>query len=254
VLHVRRFGAGVDIVALHGFSLTGEQFSPVADRLDRLVIAPDLPGHGSSRAHLTDVDSVTAAIDVLLDEVGKPTPLMGYSQGGRMALLTAIGDHSNVSDLILISSNPGIRDAAERASRIERDHVLADRIRDLGVEAFIDSWTTAGITSLNHLDDAYRLWDSSVRSENSAEGLASALQGYGQGAQPSVWDEIADLTMPVLLIVGNQDERYRTINDEMADLIPGAELAVVDGAGHNPLADEPDVTCEAISSFLDRHR
>jgi len=254
VLHIRRFGAGTDIVALHGFSLTGEQFSPIAASLDRRVIAPDLPGHGLSRTHPTDVDSVTAAIDVLLEGFGKPTPLMGYSQGGRMALLTAIGDHSNVSDLILVSSNPGIDDSAERELRMERDHVLADRIRDIGVEAFIDSWTAAGITSLDHLDEAYRVWDSGVRSENSAEGLASALHGYGQGAQPSVWDEIGNLTMPVLLIVGGLDENYMSINDEMADLIPGAELAVIEGARHNPLADKPDVTCQAISRFLDRQR
>jgi 2-succinyl-6-hydroxy-2,4-cyclohexadiene-1-carboxylate synthase len=254
VVHIRRFGTGANIVALHGFSLTGEQFSPVADSLDRHVIAPDLPGHGSSRSHPADVDSVTAAIDVLLDELGRPTPLMGYSQGGRMALLTAIGDHSNVSSLVLISSSPGIRDVAERESRIERDHVLADRIRDIGVEAFIDSWTSAGTTTLAHLDEAYRVWDSGVRSENSADGLASALRGYGQGAQPSAWDELGNLTMPVLLIVGSLDERYRSINDEMADLIPGAELVVIDGARHNPLADEPVATCEAISRFLDRHR
>jgi len=58
--------------------------------------------------------------------------------------------------------------------------------------------------------------------------------------------------MPVLLIVGGLDENYRSINHEMADLIPGAELAVIEGARHNPLADKPDVTCQAISRFLDR--
>lgn len=254
MLHIRRFGTGANIVALHGFSLTGEQFSPVADSLGRHVIAPDLPGHGSSRSHPSDVDSVTAAIDILLDELGRPTPLMGYSQGGRMALLTAIGDHSNISALVLISSNPGIRNASERESRIEHDHVLADRIRDIGVEAFIDSWTSTGITTLDHLDEAYRVWDRRVRSGNSAEGLASALRGYGQGAQPSAWDELGNLAMPVLLIIGSLDERYRPINDEMADLIPGAELVVIDGARHNPLVDEPAATCKAISRFLDRHR
>jgi 2-succinyl-6-hydroxy-2,4-cyclohexadiene-1-carboxylate synthase len=171
-----------------------------------------------------------------------------------MALLTAIGDHTNVSSLVLISANPGIRDMGERGARIERDHVLADRIRDIGVGAFIDSWTSVGITTLTHLDEAYRVWDSSIRAENSADGLASALRGYGQGAQPSAWDELGNLTMPVLLIVGSLDERYRSINDEMADLIPGAEMVVIDGARHNPLADEPDVTCESISRFLDRHR
>lgn len=237
---------------LHGFSLTGEQFSPAAALLDRTVIAPDLPGHGSSGSHPADVDTVTAAVDVLLDGLGRPTPLMGYSQGGRMALLAAIGDHSNVSALVLISSNPGIRAQTDRESRIERDHVLADRIRDIGVEAFIDSWTSVGITNTDHLDETYRAWDNSVRSQNSADGLASALRGYGQGAQPPVWDELGSLTMPVLLIVGSRDDRYTSINTDMAGLIPGAELLVIGDAGHNPLADQPGATYGAISRFLDR--
>ena len=251
-MHIRRFGTGPPVVMFHGFSLTGEQFSPAAGLLDRTIIAPDLPGHGSSGSHPADVDAVTAAIDILLDGLGRPTPVMGYSQGGRMALLSAIGDQSNVSALVLISSNAGIRDQTVRESRVERDHVLGDRIREIGVGAFVDSWTSVGITRLDHLDEAYRVWDRSVRSQNSADGLASALRGYGQGAQPSVWHELGSLTMPVLLIVGSRDDRYTSINTEMAGLIPDAELLVIGDAGHNPLADQPEVTYGAISRFLDR--
>ncbi|GMQ93200.1 MAG: 2-succinyl-6-hydroxy-2,4-cyclohexadiene-1-carboxylate synthase [Acidimicrobiia bacterium] len=254
MLHIRRFGNGPDVVALHGFSLTGETFSQTAEALGRTVIAPDLPGHGLSRSHPADVDSVTDSVVTLLEGFGKATPLLGYSQGGRIALLTTLAGHSIVSGLVLISSTPGIRQPIDRATRTEQDRALANRIRDIGVEAFIESWTSTGITMLDHLDDTYVSWDREVRMENTAEGLAAALRGYGQGAQPSVWDDLPDLTVPVLLVVGSRDERYTAINREMEQLIPTARLIVVDDAGHNPLADKPEITLDSISDFLDRLR
>jgi 2-succinyl-6-hydroxy-2,4-cyclohexadiene-1-carboxylate synthase len=179
--------------------------------------------------------------------------LIGYSQGARLALLAAIEDPGEVSSLVLISGTAGIASKDERRARIEQDHVLAERIDAIGLDSFIDSWTTAGITSIGHLSDEFREWDKGVRSENSATGLSAALRGYGQGAQPSVWAELGQISVPVLLVVGARDERYRSINTEMARLIDGAELVIIDGAGHNPLADRTAATYGVISAFLDRN-
>ncbi len=254
MLHVRRFGDGPELLALHGFSLTGKQFSPIASRLSHTIIAPDLPGHGHSRAVSCDIDSVLASIEILLEPPGGPRPILGYSQGARLALVAAVEAPDDISAAVLISANAGITDAAQRRERMDRDSELAERIEAIGLDAFVDSWTTGGITSLDHLGAGYRAWDRSVRSENSASGLAAALRGYGQAAQPPVWNDLGRLPMPVLLIAGEHDETYRSINEEMADLIPEAELRIIHGAGHNPLADDPDSTIAVISEFLDRHR
>lgn len=253
MLHVRRFGTGRELVSLHGFSLTGEQFSPFGESLNHLVVAPDLPGHGLSRTAPCDVASVLAGVESLLELPGGPRALLGYSQGGRVALLTALRVPATITALVLISANAGIRDSGDRQMRSDQDADLANRIMADGLEAFLNSWTTAGITSVDHLSAEYHSWDRDVRSENTAEGLASALQGYGQGVQPCVWEELADLSMPVLLIAGEQDERYRAINEQMQALIAGAELSVVSGAGHNPLADQPDATLRVVSDFLNRN-
>lgn len=252
-MYRRQFGTGPNIVALHGFSLTGEQFSPAADPLGLTIVAPDLPGHGSSVAQATQVDTVLASLEALLATPGAPRPLMGYSQGARLALLAAVEDPSDISALVLVSGTAGLRDVEERQARAEADIELADGIERIGLDAFLDSWTTAGIASVSHLSDEYRTWDRSVRAENSAVGLASALRGYGQGAQPPVWEEISGLRLPVLLITGSRDERYISINEEMAGFIPHAEFTVISDAGHNPLADQPEAAYEAISTFLNRN-
>jgi len=241
------------VIALHGFTLTGEEFLPAAERLDRTVIAPDLPGHGSSRTHATDIDSVLASVEALLATQGAPRPLIGYSQGARLALLAAVEGTSEISALVLVSGGAGIRDPEARQARVVQDLDLAERIELLGLEPFLDSWTAEGITSVSHHSNEFRAWDRSVRSENSAEGLASALRGYGQGAQPSVWEEISKLRMPVLLITGSRDRHYTSLNREMATVIPNAEFAVIGGAGHNPLADQPEEAYGTVSAYLDRN-
>lgn len=253
MLHLRRFGSGPEVVALHGFSLTGEQFSPGADLLNRAVVSPDLPGHGLSRSHPTDVDSVLAGVEAALVSPSAALPLIGYSQGARVALLASVEDPTEISALVLVSGTAGIEDLDERQARSEQDHDLAERIETLGLDSFIDSWTTAGTISLNHLTDEYRTWDRAIRSENSATGIASALRGYGQGGQPSVWDAIEFLPMPVLLVTGQNDKKYTSIGEQMADLIPDAELVVIDDAGHNPLADQPGAAYGVVSAFLDRN-
>ncbi len=253
MLHTRHFGSGPEIVAFHGFSLTGEQFSPAADLLHRTIVAPDLPGHGLSASRITELDFVLADLETLLASPGGPRPLIGYSQGARLALLAAVEDSSEMSALILVSGTAGLRDLTARHARATDDLDLAERIETIGLDPFIDSWTSEGITSLSHLTEAYRTWDRSVRSENAAAGLASALRGYGQGAQPSVWGEIRGLRLPVLLITGSRDERYISINEEMAGLIPDAEFTVISDAGHNPLADQPEATYRTVLAFLDRN-
>jgi 2-succinyl-6-hydroxy-2,4-cyclohexadiene-1-carboxylate synthase len=253
VLHLRRFGSGPEAIALHGFSLTGEQFSPAGALLGRTIIAPDLPGHGLSDSGATDIDSVLASLETLLTSPGAPRPLIGYSQGARLALLTAVEDPSEISSLVLVSGTAGIRDPIARSTRASEDLELAERIVAIGLDPFIDSWTTGGITSVSHLSEKHREWDRSVRSENSAVGLASALRGYGQGSQPSAWEEIRALRLPVLLVTGARDVRYTSINQEMAKSIPDVEFIVIDGAGHNPFADQPEATYGAVSAFLDRN-
>jgi 2-succinyl-6-hydroxy-2,4-cyclohexadiene-1-carboxylate synthase len=252
VLYQRRFGSGPEAVALHGFSHTGEQFLPAADLLGRTIVAPDLPGHGSSAAQATDVDTVLASLEALLATQSAPRPVIGYSQGARIALLAAVEDPADISSLVLVSGTAGIRDPEDRHARAMADIEWAESIELIGLDAFLDSWTTAGIGSVSHLSDEYRAWDRSVRAENSATGLSSALRGYGQGAQPSVWEWIGGLSLPVLLITGSRDERYTSINEEMASLIPNAEFMVINDAGHNPLADQPETAYGVVSDFLNR--
>src|SRR5438270_590457 len=70
------------------------------------------------------------------------------------------------------------------------------------------------------------------RLRNTPAGLAGALRGLGTGALPALWDRLGELAMPVTLVVGERDEKFRSIAEQMASGIAGAEVVVVAGAGH----------------------
>jgi 2-succinyl-6-hydroxy-2,4-cyclohexadiene-1-carboxylate synthase len=253
VVTVRRFGNGPPLIALHGFTFTGEQFASAAHQLRRTVFAPDLPGHGRSVAVSTQLDDVVDAIETTVASFPEPVPLLGYSQGGRLALLAALRQSEGISALVLISANAGIEDTNERASRAESDARMAGKLSGMTIDEFLDTWTAAGITSTSHLSAEDRAADRAIRQENSPIGLANALIGYGQGAQPSLWTRLAELAMPVLVMSGSRDEKYSVIADEMTSRIPDVERVTVADAGHNPLLDAPTEAYTTISDFLDRH-
>ena len=253
MLAVHRFGSGAPVVALHGFTLTGEQFARADARIRRTVIAPDLPGHGDSRHAPTPIHDVVVAVAEVLNSQGVAVPLLGYSQGGRIALMNAVHNADRISALVLISATPGIEDDELRRARAVADAKQAATMRSAELDDFLDSWTSSGITSTSYLTNAESLADREVRSRNSTKGLADALIGYGQGAQAPVWESLDALSMPTFIMTGSRDRKYCDISERMARRIPHAESLVVEGAGHNPLLEAPEVAYAAISDFLDRH-
>jgi len=175
---------------------------------------------------------------------------MGYSQGGRIALLTAIEYPDLVDRLVLISSSPGLSDEAARKIRRMHDEELADRIETVGLASFLDDWLTGPVAGTTHLDERLRHRDRTSREENTSDGLASALRGLGQGVQPYVGDRIQELPMPVLTISGAGDTAYGLLASEMAAAATNGRHIRVSGAGHNVILDEPDAVRSIVSDFL----
>lgn len=251
MLAVRGFGDGDPVVALHGFTSTGTQFSSLKIP-GRTIVAPDLPGHGDSSTVSTDADATVAAIAELLETCGSGTPLVGYSQGARLALSVAVTTQSRPACLILMSGTAGIQNSEERELRHAADIALGDEITSMGVERFIDRWINSGLTDTSSLSIPERKADREQRLANTSEGLAAAIRGYGQGALAPVWWGLATLDMPVLILTGERDQKYTAIGVELAAGIgTTAEHLVIHAAGHNLLAEQPQAVSAIVSGFLD---
>jgi 2-succinyl-6-hydroxy-2,4-cyclohexadiene-1-carboxylate synthase len=206
------------------------------------AVAPDLPGHGEFAERRP---ASFAACDAYLRVVaGERFTLGGYSMGGRVALHAALSLGPRVERLVLIGASPGLASAEERAARAADDAALADRIEAIGLEAFVREWAAQPL--FDGMPRGVAEIASEDRLRNTASGLAAALRGLGTGVMPSLWERLGELAMPVDLVVGERDARFRAIAERMEGELPDARLHVVPGAGHAVHLEAPEAVAEIL--------
>ena len=207
-------------------------------------LALDAPGHGAA-AEL-DLDLVEGG--AWLAATGGRATYVGYSMGGRLCLHAALAAPDAVRGLVLISATGGMDDAGERAARRAADEALADRIEAIGVPAFLDEWLAQPLFA--GLDDAAQ--GRAERLVNTPAGLASSLRRAGTGTQLPLWDRLAGVRIPTLVVAGALDAKFVALGERLASVIPGAELAVVDGAGHTVHLERPDEFLSILLPWIAR--
>jgi 2-succinyl-6-hydroxy-2,4-cyclohexadiene-1-carboxylate synthase len=236
------------VVLLHGFTHTGASWAPVIRALGERYnpIAPDLRGHGSaSEREPVSIDGVIEDLLRMVDE-DEPFTLAGYSMGGRIALHVALSLRGRVRRLILIGASPGIADKLEREVRLESDERLAEWIASgVNIEQVARRWEQTGV--LAGQPPAVRERAHRDRLRNTPSGLARALRGFGTGVLPSAWERLGELRMPVVLVAGEDDERYCSIASRMEPLIPDAHTVIVPGAGHAVHLEAPERVAELVA-------
>jgi 2-succinyl-6-hydroxy-2,4-cyclohexadiene-1-carboxylate synthase len=232
------------VVLLHGFTNSGAIWTPVISGLGERyrALAPDIRGHASA----TGAEPVT--LEAVIDDVAalttEPFTLVGYSQGGRIALHVALALPHRVTRLVLIGASPGLADEAEREQRRLADERLAERIESLPIDEFALQWAQTPIladippdtAAISHQD----------RLQSTPQGLAAALRGLGTGTLPPLWSRLPEVQMPVALLAGERDAKFIAIAREMARCIRHAKVTVVPGAGHAVHLERPDAVVEAL--------
>jgi 2-succinyl-6-hydroxy-2,4-cyclohexadiene-1-carboxylate synthase len=258
-LHVERTGDGPPLLLLHGFTGSAESWAPLRATLAGrwTTVAVDLPGHGRSsapdRPARYALPRVADDLAVLLDALHvERAAVLGYSMGGRTALHFALRHPARVAALVLESASPGASDAAERAARLASDAALADAVERDGVEAFVDRWERLPLwASQAALPPDVRGRLRAARLANRARGLANSLRGAGAAADPLPLGRLAAQAAPALLVAGALDTKYVALGRAMADAMPRARLAVVDGAGHAVHLEQPAAFAALVGRFLD---
>lgn len=258
--YVEVHGSGPALLLLHGFSGSHEQWHPFVASWSNYatLIAVDLLGHhlsdAPSKAERYQVEHTVRDLVAILDQlkVDKAT-VLGYSMGGRIAIALAELAPHKVEGLILESTSPGLATASERELRVKSDEALAERIEIEGIDWFAQYWGQLPLfESLKQLssDDQHKL--DVQRRSHKAIGLANSLRGIGTGAQPSWWSQLHKLTMPILIIVGEQDDKFHRIAMQMQQALTGAEttLEVVIKAGHNAHMEQPQSFATIVEKYI----
>jgi 2-succinyl-6-hydroxy-2,4-cyclohexadiene-1-carboxylate synthase len=240
-------GAGAPLMLLHGFTGSAESWTHLQPALTArfTMVMPDLLGHGRTGAPDDParyrMERCVADLIAILDamEVAR-THLLGYSMGGRVALAAAIAHPERVASLILESASPGLAGAGEREARVASDNMLADAIERDGLEAFVTRWERIPLfATQERLPARVGARLHVQRLANNPIGLANSLRGLGTGVQPPLWEWLAELKMPCLIMAGELDAKFAGIARAMTAAMARSTLAIVPDAGHTIHLERP---------------
>lgn len=256
--HYRQQGNGPPLILLHGFTGSSESWQETAEILGEsmTIVSIDLPGHGRTEspaaARRYAIDLVAQDIVALARSLGHDRfSILGYSMGGRLALYLTYRYPASVSSMILESASPGIADRNEREQRQLQDYALAESIEREGMKNFVDRWERLPLfATQSAVSEQKRKELREQRLQNNPLGLANSLRGMGTGSQPSLWNILPGIHIPTLLLCGELDDKYVSISKQMAERMRGADLYVVQDAGHNIHFEQPARFLRALSVFL----
>jgi 2-succinyl-6-hydroxy-2,4-cyclohexadiene-1-carboxylate synthase len=88
------------------------------------------------------------------------------------------------------------------------------------------------------------------RLKNSATGLANSLRFAGTGTQTPLWDLLHRLQMPVLLITGENDQKFTLLAQRMKANIKNAQLVTIPSCGHTVHLENRRAFTDALKRFL----
>jgi 2-succinyl-6-hydroxy-2,4-cyclohexadiene-1-carboxylate synthase len=257
--HIEVCGDGFPLIMLHGFTGCGANWKPFCATLGEKskIIMPDLVGHGSTHTDSLDGSkylfmSVVDQCIEIIDNLGyDKVDILGYSMGGRLALAMAVKYPDRVRKLILESTSPGIKTDKERTERRFADLDIAVTIMEQGIEPFVDYWENISLfESQKLLPHETRNRIRKQRLSNDPIQLANALGGLSTGMQPSFWPHLDQIEADVLMIVGELDEKFCEIADEMQKGIKNGQVYKVMQCGHAIHVEQPEKFGTIVSEFL----
>ncbi len=244
------------ILFLHGFMGDSHEFNKVISLLSDnfCCLAVDLPGHGKTRVIGDDecysMQNTAHGLIKLLDNLNiEICSLIGYSMGGRLALYLNLHFPQRFSRVVLESASPGLKTERDQAERIQRDLELAHQLEIIDFPVFLLKWYSQPLfASLNKHPDFNVLLEK--RLQNNPLELAKSLRGLSTGQQPSLWDKLKINQNPLLLLIGEYDKKFKTINSEMIRLCESAQLKIISNCGHNIHFENPKEFALNLKSFL----
>jgi 2-succinyl-6-hydroxy-2,4-cyclohexadiene-1-carboxylate synthase len=241
---------------LHGFSETSSTWERVAPSLaqGRYVVAPDLVGHGrSDRPGDPAAYDPAALLDMLAALLGwlqaDRADFVGYSMGGRVALLFACAQPCRVASLVLESTGLGPATEEQRQAMLKRDRETVALLQEGDNEAFADFWEGQPLFDTQKgLPADLQARIRATRVANDPRALALMVRGAGQHAMPDLSHEVVALPMGVLYIAGIHDRRYRGIAEGLQR--EGIASVLLD-TGHNAHLEAPKPYIRHVKKFLE---
>jgi len=251
-LHYNSFGAGTPVIILHGLFGSARNWQGIARALGKAchVITTDLRNHGQS-PHTSSMSYGDMAADVkkLINELNLSNPvILGHSMGGKVAMSLALTEPGLCRGLVVVDIAPvsyehdfrpliaAMKSLAlsDIANRSEAEVMLQQQLSSEKLAAFI-------MQNLQRTDSGFE-WRINL------DQIAKSLPEIGRfpsGLSRSRFHGPA-------LFIGGARSAYISDRHHPAILehFPGAELKMIQDAGHWTHVDKPDEFLELVMTFI----
>jgi pimeloyl-ACP methyl ester carboxylesterase len=253
-LHVVQSGpaAAPTVVLVHGLGGSTAWWDPVVPALrDLHVVRVDLLGHGGSArpAGGYGIAEQARRVGAVLDRLGvRRATLVGHSTGGMVTTSLAEQRPDLVAALALIDTGPRT-DAFIGETPIGRllsVPVVGPLLWRLRTDNTIRGAASTAFTREVTIPDQI-IADAKGMTYRSFTATSRMSRAFLR--ERPVPDRLASLGLPVLVIFGSQDRRWRPSSVEDYRRVPGARIEILDGVGHTPMLEEPEATAGLLRSF-----
>ncbi len=221
-------------ILIHGSGGGHRVWEPLGARLAGSV-ALELPGHPDGEA-LRDIADIGRAMAEALERVPPPRALVGHSLGGAAALEVARTRPELVEGLVVVASGARLPVPEHAMARIREDFAAE---RDRLLAGFADDPAAAGARAAREAIDAC--------------GPDVLEADYAACRSVDLRGRLGGVRVPVLVVAGGDDPLTPPwMSEELARELPHANMVVIPGARHLPMADVPATLSGLVAAYLAR--
>ncbi len=242
------------MLLVHGFSLDHTTWRPMAELLVARgvrVVAPDLRGHGESDLGTIPptLDRMVADLVDVLDDLDVPTVhLVGHSLGAVIALAGRV-DSRLGHRLASVTSIAGTEQAVQNP------------VMKLGARVFSSS---LGVSALGRRQPGRLMISTWFGRSPATADLDWIRELSARRTRAAITSATGDVDLrpafdipgaPTLVICGRRDRAAAPkISERIAAAIDGAELHLIDDAGHMVIIERPPQIADLLTDWISRLR
>lgn len=250
-------GEGSLVLLCHGTFGGKRLMLPQLEYLSRhfRCVALDWRGHGQS-GFTPDgwtADDLVEDIAAIIDALGEEQAIIvGVSQGGAIGMRVALRYPGKVRALVNMCGGPGGPPPAAIERLYELARGFAEEQDEARRRAAVEEFAKGYFHDPGFIDRDPEGFRNEVDTILTHPRESVALLPCVPASYVDITPQLGEITCPTLIIWASHEAR-KTMGEDLAAAIPGAELVTIDNAGHHVNVDQPEATSKAIEQFLLRH-
>ena len=176
--------------------------------------------------------------------------VVGYSMGARIALGVAMEAAQRCDALVLVSGNPGLESEQAREQRRQSDQRLCQQIESEPRESFLNQWYQQDVFAST--PETIRRQQVEQKLNRTSSDWPAILRSWSVSQQPNYWPRLRELQMPVLIVAGEDDEKYRKIAIRFQKEGPSENVTIkiVPDCGHIVHRERPEAVVQIVRDFV----